>query len=133
MGYSPYSSDERAAYFKGVSYHLLDSFCDMLETVPPKAVIPAADAERKMVEEDLATKRTAADEEAMSVLQFCHYLVNAERGLQSSLPSWPIEHFASYRKVVQRLVEAGELPWQVKEQFDFGFSRVLLKALTSPN
>jgi hypothetical protein len=111
--------------------YLFDSFARMIESVPPKAVIRAAEAERRMVEDDLESQRAVPDEEATSVLGFCNFLTAAARGVLVVLPIAPIEHCAFYRKVVQRLVEAGELPFTVKDQFDRTFSRVLFKALTT--
>lgn len=104
----------------------------MLERVPTKAIIRAADAERRMVESDLEMKRTPVNEESLSILGFCNFLINATQGIQCVIPAWPIEHCVFYRRVVQKLVEAGELPPDVKEQFDVTFSRALFHALSSP-
>jgi hypothetical protein len=112
--------------------YLFDSFARMIESVPAKAVIRAAEAEQRMVEDDLESRRTVPNEEAISVLGFCHFLTAAARGVLVALPIAPIEHCAFYRKIVQRLVEAGELPFTVKDQFDRTFSRVLFNALMAP-
>ncbi len=101
-----------------MSSRLFEPFRDLLETIPVKAIIRAADAERRMVQDDLAKKRTSLDEESISILEFCNFLIDAAHGIQLSLPLWPTEHCAFYRTVVQRLVEAGELPASVKEQFE---------------
>lgn len=101
-----------------MSSRLYGAFCELLETLPVKAVVRAADAERRMVQDDLKYKRTASDEESMSVLEFCTFLVNAARGFQASLPVWPAEHIAFYRAIVKRLINAGELPSDVGEWFE---------------
>jgi hypothetical protein len=101
-----------------MSSRLFDTFCELLETLPVKAVVRAADAERRMVQNDLEMKRTELDEESLSVLEFCNFLIDAAHGLQFSLPIWPIEHSAFYRRVVRRLVDAGELPPAVRDQFE---------------
>jgi hypothetical protein len=62
-------------------------FCEMLDGIPAKAVIPAAAAERRMVEDDLAQKRAVPDEETTSVLSFCDFLSAAASGLQVSFPA----------------------------------------------
>lgn len=108
---------------------LFESFCEMLESIPTKAVLRAADAERKMVAEDLEKKRTEPDEYVTSILSFCDFLIRAVTGGYISLPSLPVEHCAFYRKVVHRLVEAGELPPEMITQFDGIFFRALSKAL----
>jgi hypothetical protein len=108
---------------------LFESFCELLESVPTKAVVRAADAERRMVEDDLEKKRTEPDEYVTSVLSFCNFLTLAVRGIYARLPALPVEHCAFYRKVIRRLVEAGELPEEIKGHFDRVFSIALSRAL----
>jgi hypothetical protein len=105
-----------------MNYGLFESFCEMLESIPIKAVLRAADAQRRMVEDDLEKKRTEADENVVSVLGFCNFLTLAVRGIYASIPFLPVEHYAGYRKIVQRLIEAGELPPEIKAHFDRVFS-----------
>ncbi len=103
----------------------------MLESIPIKAVVRAADAERKMVEEDLEKKRTEHDVDITSVLGFCNFLTLFHDGRHASLPELPIEHCAFYRKIVRRLVEAGELPPESTIEFEGAFSTALSRALTA--
>ena len=110
---------------------LFETFCEMLESIPIKAVVRAADAERRMVEEDLETKRTEPDEYVTSVLSFCNFLVLGVRGIYASLPALPVAHCAFYRKIVQRLVEAGELLFETIGWFEGIFRSALSKALTA--
>src|SRR5579862_9624778 len=105
-----------------MNFGLFESFCDMLESIPIKAVLRAADAERKMVEDDLKKKRTEPDESVISVLGFCNFLTFAVRGIYASIPALPNEHRLFYRRIVQQLVEAGELPSDIKGHFDKLFS-----------
>jgi hypothetical protein len=110
---------------------LFETFCEMLESIPIKAVMRAADAERKMVEDDLEKKRTVPDLYVDSVLGFCNFLASAVAGIHATLPVFPVEHCAFYRKIVQRLVDAGELPVEIVGEFERIFSRALSKALTT--
>ena len=110
---------------------LFESFCEMIENIPVKAVLKAAEAERRMVEDDLAKKRIRPSEETRSVLSFCEFLVAAAQGDNACFPVLPIEHCAFYRKIVGKLVDAGELPFTVKEHVDHTFSAVLYRTLTS--
>ncbi len=110
---------------------LFESFCEMIESIPVKAVMRAAEAERRMVEDDLERKRIPPCEEAHSILSFCEFLGDAAQGHGASFPLLPIEHCAFYRKIVRKLVEAGELPFQVSDQVDHTFSTVLFRTLTS--
>jgi len=110
---------------------LFESFCEMLESIPIQAVLRAVEAERRMVEDDIEKKRTEPDEYSLSILSFCDFLLRAVSGGYVSLPAFPVEHCAFYRKMVHRLVEAGELPPQMIAQFDGIFFRALSKALTA--
>jgi len=101
-----------------MNWGLFESFCEMLESIPIKAVLRAVDAERKMVEDDLHKKRTERDEYVSSVLGFCNFLMLAVCGIYVSITSLPSEHRAIYRKIVQRLVDAGEIPSEIVGQFD---------------
>jgi len=110
---------------------LFETFCEMLESIPIKAVVRAADAERKMVEDDLKKNRTMPDLYVDSVLGFCNFLTSAVTGIHVALPVFPVEHCAFYRKIVQRLVDAGELPAEIVGEFERIFSRALSMALTT--
>jgi hypothetical protein len=110
---------------------LFETFCEMLESIPIKAVVRAADAERRMVEDDLRKKRTVPDLYVDSVLGFCNFLTSAVAGIYVTLPAFPLEHCAFYRKIVQRLVDAGELPAEIVGEFERIFYRALSRALTT--
>jgi hypothetical protein len=111
-----------------MNWGLFESFCEMLDSIPIKAVLCAVDAERKMVEDDLDKKRTEPDEYVTSVLGFCNFLMLAVYGVCGSINSLPPEHCAFYRKIVQRLVDAGELPSQIIPHFD----KIFAPAFDSP-
>jgi len=133
LGHLPHGENRAwSNSFLRMNSRLFEAFCEMLDRVPAKAIVRAAEAERRMVEDDIAAKRTEADRDATSVLTFCNFLINAARGIQCAFPLWPIEHCAYYRKVVQRLVEAGELPEGIKVKFDISFSQALVRALATP-
>jgi hypothetical protein len=110
------------AEIKIMNWGLFDSFCEMLESIPIKAVLRAVDAERKMVEDDLDKKRTEPDEYVTSVLGFCNFLMLAVCGVYDTITTLPPEHRAFYSKIVQRLVDAGELPPEITPHFDKIFS-----------
>ena len=92
---------------------MFESFCELLESIPIKAVLRAVDAERKMVENDLVTKRTEMDEYVASILGFCNFLTLAVSGIYACAPALPFEHCAFYRRIIQELVDAGELPFEI--------------------
>ena len=101
-----------------MNWGLFESFCEMLESIPIKAVLRAVDAERKMVEDDLTKKRTERDEYVSSVLGFCNFLLLAVCGVHDTITILPREHRAFYGKIVQRLVAAGELPSEITGHFE---------------
>ena len=105
-----------------MNWGLFESFCEMLEGIPIKAVLRAADAERRMVEEDLQKKRAEPNECINSVLGFCNFLTLAVRGIYASLAALPVEHRLFYGRIVQQLVDAGELPAEVKSHLEEIFS-----------
>jgi len=110
-----------------MNWGLFESFCEMLESIPIKAVLRAVEAERKMVEDDLEKKRTEPDEYLSSVLGFCNFLMLAVCGIHDSITSLPWEHHAFYSKIIHRLVDAGELPSEIIGHFD----KIFLRAFDS--
>jgi len=110
-----------------MNWGLFETFCEMLESVPTKAVLRAAEAERRMVEDDLKYKRTARDPYVISVLSFCNFLTLAVCGAYYSMAALPVEHRMFYGKVVQRLVDAGELPSGSTQFFNSSFALLLGK------
>src|SRR6185312_7930943 len=105
-----------------MNWGLFESFCEMLESIPTKAVLRAVEAERRMVEDDLEHKRTERDPYVISVLSFCNFLTLAVCGVYASMAALPVEHRMFYGKVVQRLVDAGELPLGSTEHFNSSFA-----------
>jgi|SRR5436309_1397277 len=108
-----------------MNWGLFESFCEMLESIPPKAVLRAVEAERRMVEDDLRHDRVERDPCVLSVLSFCNFLTLAVCGVYASMACSPVEHRMFYGKVVQRLVDAGELPQGSAEHFKSSFARML--------
>jgi len=107
---------------KVMNWGLFESFCEMLESIPTKAVLRAVEAERRMVEDDLEHKRTERDPYVISVLSFCNFLTLAVCGIHGSMAALPVEHRLFYGKVVHRLVDADELPLDSEENFNNSFA-----------
>ena len=108
--------------------HLFESFREMIDKIDAKGVLTAAELERQMLLNDFAKKRTMPLKEAQSVLAFCNFLKNVTSDVHTVISVLPIQHLAFYRKTVERLVEAGKLPFEAKEVFDETFSSAFLKA-----
>jgi hypothetical protein len=114
-----------------VRYGYFESFAQMIEGLPAKAIFRAAEMERRMLEDDMSSKRLSLTSEEYSVLDFCHFLEAIRLGtdiVPSASRAW---HASFYRKIVEKLVEAKELPPDARERFDTAFSSGFLKALTT--
>ena len=93
-------------------------FTAMVESLPPKAVIAAVTLERQMLENDLKRGRLVPVEEAASIINFCLFLESTALTSKISPYFVPSEHLHCYRKVVTRLIAAGELPPSAWMQFE---------------
>lgn len=100
---------------------VFESFAEMIDGVPAKGILKAAELERQMLKNDLLYKRVL-DKDVASIFSFCEFIkavVDKDNMLTFDLPK---THTAFYRKTVMRLIEAGELPVVAQEQFDRTFS-----------
>ena len=108
---------------------LFEKFAEMVDSLPPKAVIKAAKLERQMLDDDLAHKRTMPMAEVRSIVTFCDFLQNGPEAARGVRFSVPIQHLGFYRSTVKRLVNDGELPYEAGEIFDAAFLPAMRKAL----
>ena len=99
-----------------------ESFAQTVEGLPARAIFRAAEIERRMLEDDVTSKRITLNSEEFSVLDFCHFLEAVRLGTDTVPNAMRPEHAAFYRRVVETLVRAGELPSDAKERFDAAFS-----------
>jgi hypothetical protein len=110
---------------------LFETFCETIEELPVQAILKASELECKMLENDLACQRLSANEELLSVLTFCRFLKASPVGKRFLKATLPLRDTARYRQIVERLVQAEELPHEAKEQFDRNFSLNRVKNLTA--
>lgn len=108
---------------------LFERFEAMVERLPTRAVVSAVVLERRMLEDDLARKRTMPMEEASSIIAFCNFIENAAEADHAPRVAVPIHHLGFYRATVKRLVEAGELPYETGALFDNAFFPSAIKTL----
>jgi hypothetical protein len=101
-----------------MGHRLFETFCEMIDSLPPKAVLKAVAIERFMLEEDLAQGRTVPSDDTTSILTFCRFLGDAARGWLTLSRTIPAGHWTFYGKTVERLVAAGELPRGAQEDFE---------------
>lgn len=96
-------------------------FKDMIEGVPAKGVLRASEREQWMIRDDLANQRELELKDTLSILCFCRFLQKTKAGELVHCGGVPEEHLSFYRATVERLVDAGELPYTAREQFDEAF------------
>jgi hypothetical protein len=103
---------------------LFDSFADMIEVIPARAVLRTLERESKMLQEDLAMQRPLPAGQAASILDFCRFVGTVSRGLAVPAPAAAISaaQMEFYRKTVARLIAAGELPLHAASEFDESFA-----------
>jgi hypothetical protein len=100
---------------------LFEVFIKMIDGLPANAILMVAELEGQMIRDDFSQGRILTMQEAVSVLDFCRFLQAVVRGSGIFPTVLPVDHVASYRKTVNRLIEAGELPFNASEQFDKTF------------
>lgn len=111
--------------------HLFGPFSKMIDGVPAGAVVAVAERQGRVLAEDLARGRTRLGSEARSILSFCRFLKAVQSGDPIFPVGLPMPDTAFYRKTTERLVAAGELPPDARDQFDQVFSLPALKLLSS--
>ena len=99
--------------------------------MPAGAIVAVAERQSQVLAEDLARGRTRFDGEAQSILSFCRFLKAARTGDPIFPVGLPISDTAFYRKTTERLVAAGELPPDARDQFDRVFTVPAFKLLSS--
>jgi hypothetical protein len=107
---------------------LFDRFAEMIQQMPPKAVLRAVQLEKQMLENDMAQKRTLPMAEVRSIVAFCGFLENAAGTISAPKISVPIQHLGFYRSTIKRMVEGGELPNEVRVLFESVFSAMMKAA-----
>jgi hypothetical protein len=98
----------------------IEAFAEMVETIPPHAVIAALEWEIPILEKNLATQYPAPSADAAAILDLCRFVFAARRGMsvEFSSDTLPSQHREIFRKTVARLVKAEELPFSAKAEFD---------------
>jgi hypothetical protein len=107
---------------------LFESFCEMLDKLPARAVLKAVVAERRMIEEDLERMHTTPTPQESSVLAMCRFLEVIVAGKPDPLPPMTVDQWVACRRVLEKLTAAGELPHDIERHFDTLFSTILRRA-----
>jgi hypothetical protein len=101
---------------------IFDAFRQMINDLPPEAVLKALDLQCKMLEHDLEAGRLSASEAALSIVSFRQFVRTVKVGhAMHCVKPLPPEHIEFFKGLIVRLVKAKELPPDAMEQFDFTF------------
>jgi len=103
----------------------------MIEALPAKAIFRAVEMERRMLEDDVSNKWITLTSEESSVLDFCHFLEAIRLGTDIAPRTLRAEQAEFYHNIVERLVEAEELPSDARERFDAMFSSGFFRTLAT--
>ena len=94
----------------------------MIDDLPAQAVCKAVDIECQMLSDDLAYHRDEPLNEVFSIESFHSFLQTAKDGRHMSGTYFLLaEHFDFYRKIVERLIAACQLPSDALKDFDEAF------------
>jgi hypothetical protein len=99
---------------------LLDSLADLIEATPVRSIILTFQRECRRLEESLACQHSVPLSQAIPILIFFRFVEAARKGtsVQFFAANFPARHLELYRKVVERLVAAGELPVKAMTAFE---------------
>jgi hypothetical protein len=108
---------------------LFESFAKMIDRVPDKEILKAIELEQGMLEDDFIYKSSLETPEVDSILSFCLFVNASMDGDSISPVELPSRHVEAYRKIVWRLVGAGEKPYGLKNEFDLTYNSGLSNAM----
>lgn len=98
---------------------IFDEFARMFEDLPANAILKALELDSKMLEYDWENYRLYLPEDAYSIFCFRRFIRSARLGKSAPrcMPL-PAKHVKFYRQVVDRLIQAKELPKSALKQFE---------------
>jgi len=99
---------------------LLDALAGLVEAMPARSILRTLQRECRLLEADLAGKGSVPSGQAISILLFVRFVEAArkEMSVQFFYADLPARHLKFYRKTVERLVSAGELPVRAMTAFE---------------
>lgn len=102
---------------------LLNHLASTLEIIPERAILKTLELESRMLKDDLLHDRPIPVDEAQSVLDFYDFIRSVRDGgpVKKMTSANPCHYLAFYRKTVQRLIAAQELPCAALSQFEEAF------------
>jgi hypothetical protein len=106
---------------------LFDPLANTIESLPPRAIIRTLELQSQMLKDDLANDRPLPVREVESLQSFYHFIkaVKERSPLEVYPATLPLRHLSFYKKTVDRLVTAEELPADARIQFENCFSKTV--------
>jgi hypothetical protein len=99
---------------------LFESFTKSLDRIPAKGVLKSIEMEQQMLKGDLLYRRVE-EQDLVTISSFCEFIKAVNIGDTITPVELPPNYRADCRKIVIRLIGAGELPKIGQEQFDLTF------------
>jgi len=99
---------------------LLNHLADTLENLPARAILKTLELESRMLKDDLLHDRPVSVDEAQSVVDFYDFIRSIKEGSPDKklISASPTHHQAFFRKTIERLIAAQELPLAALSQFE---------------
>jgi hypothetical protein len=99
---------------------LFNHLADTLENLPARAILKTLELESKMLKDDLLNDRPVPVGEAQSVVDFYDFIRSVKEGLPTKklISANHNHHQAFFRKTIERLIAAKELPFAALRQFE---------------
>ena len=102
---------------------MFELFAETIDGTPPQAMLGLLKREYETLQDALRRKRIRETPEIHSILCFCQFINTAAApDVTFEAENLPIKHADFYRKIVMRLVAAGEIPESAAVRFAVAFS-----------
>lgn len=93
-----------------------------MAVLPPQEILKALELECKTLEKDLEYHHLSTPEDYYSIFCFRQFVrMSQHNELMRCSTSLPPEHIKFYKQIIDRLVDANELPSSAIEQFGITF------------
>jgi hypothetical protein len=114
---------------------LFNHLANTLEILPARAILKTLELESQMLKDDLQNDRPIPVGEAQSILDFYEFIRLVKAGSQAKkmISASPFHPMDFYRKTIERLVAAKELPAVAAAQFEEAFRDQFLEPKQAEN
>ena len=109
-----------------------NTFAAVISEMPARAILHSLELERRMIEDDILSGRTFAEDDSDSILQFCRFVKGMKLAVTQPRATVPLpvpaavlprSHVDFFRETVIRLIKAKALPDDALKRFELAFAR----------